>query len=197
MSDPREPHSLEQVVSRIEDAEEGNERVTMRQILHSLGSRSFAPLMLVPALVVISPVGGILGVPTAMAAVIALVATQLLAGRHSVWLPEFVLSKSVRRERLDKIAGFTNRAASYVDLLLARRLTVLVETPFDHVIAVLILVLCLTVPPLEALPFANAVSGAIIAAFSLALLAQDGLLAIIAAIATAAMVWFALSLPFI
>jgi len=194
MSDPREPHSLEQVVERIEEAEDGRARVTIRQILHSLGNRSFAPLMLVPALVVVSPVGGILGVPTVMAALIALVAVQLLAGRHSIWLPEFVLSKSIRSDRLDRMARFAGRAASYVDVLLTRRLSFLVARPFDRVIAAIILFLCFTMPPLEALPMTNAMSGAAIAAFSLALLAQDGLLAGLAAIVTAALILVAVLL---
>jgi len=190
MSESAEPHSLEQVVDRIDDAGGGGDRVAMRDVLEEFGQRSFGPLMLVPALVVVSPVGGIPGLPTVAAVLIALVAVQLLVGRDSIWLPAVLLRRTTKRDRLETVVGFAKEVAARVDAVIAPRLTVLVQSPFDRIIAILILALCSVMPPLEAVPFGNAATGAAISAFALALIARDGALVILAGAIMLAVGWF-------
>lgn len=60
------------------------------------------------------------------------------------------------------------------------RLISLTRPPFVGVAAVLCLLAALSVPPLEVVPFVGTVSCAAIAAFGLALIAQDGILGLIA-----------------
>jgi hypothetical protein len=193
MPEDSQPHNLEQVLDRVEDAADGTSRVSVEQVLESLGQRSFGPLMLVPSLIVISPVGGIPGLPTVLAVIIALVAVQMLVGRQSVWLPDFLLSRSISRDRLEKVSNFTMKVASYIDMVVSPRLTVLVTSPFDRVIAATILALCMLMPPLELIPFGNSTTGAAIGVFALALVARDGLLAAIAFVMTAGVIWLAVS----
>ena len=60
----------------------------------------------------------------------------------------------------------------------------------QKVAAVMILLLCLTVPPLEFLPFASSAPMLAIAAFGLALTVRDGLLMLIATALSVAAIGF-------
>lgn len=56
------------------------EQVSVADIQDEVGQRSFGPFLFVPALE-ISPVGGIPGLPTLLAVIVALFALQMLFGR--------------------------------------------------------------------------------------------------------------------
>ncbi|MEJ8573120.1 exopolysaccharide biosynthesis protein [Microbaculum marinum] len=193
MSEQSQPHNLEEVVERIDDAGNGTDRVSVADMIEALGKRSFGPLMLVPALIVFSPVGGIPGLPTVMAVIIALVAGQLLAGRKSVWLPRFLLSRSFGQTRLAQVSHFTMKGASYVDAVVGPRLTFLTDPPLDRLIAAFVIALCLVMPAMELIPFANSTTGAAISVFALAIVARDGLLALVAIAITGGVGWLGLS----
>lgn len=53
----------------------------------AFGKRSYGPFLLVPALIEISPVGGIPGMPTVLAATIIPFAALMVFGRKYIWLP--------------------------------------------------------------------------------------------------------------
>ena len=61
--DGRPDQSLADVLTAIAGAGY-DERVTVRNVAEALGRRSLAPLLLVPALVVVSPANSMLGVST-------------------------------------------------------------------------------------------------------------------------------------
>lgn len=188
------PHELSEVIDRIDEAGDGDDdsEVSVGEVLESLGSRSFGPALLVPALIVVSPLSGIVGLPSLMALIIALVAGQLVLGRDHIWLPQFLLKRSVSRKRLDKVTDFLMPAARVVDRIVTARLTVMADPPADRLLAAVVIVLCLMVPPLEMIPFINSVTNAAIAVFGLAIVARDGLLAIVALLLTAAVAWYGL-----
>lgn len=189
------PHELSEVIDRIDEAgDDGDDdsEVSVGEVLESLGSRSFGPALLVPALIVVSPLSGVVGLPSLMALIIALVAGQLVLGRKQIWLPRFLLNRSVSQKRLDKVTDFLMPAARVVDRIVTARLTVMADPPADRLLAAVVIVLCLMVPPLEMIPFINSVTNAAIAVFGLAIVARDGLLAIVALLLTAAVAWYGL-----
>ena len=59
-------------------------------------------------------------------------------------------------------------------------MTRFVRQPWPRIAAVMVMALCLTVPPLELVPFGSTAPMLAIAAFGLALLVRDGLLMIAA-----------------
>lgn len=71
--------------------------------------------------------------------------------------------------------------ARFVDKLIKPRLSWLTKPPFVQLAAAVCILVALTVPPLEVVPFGGTVSWAAIAAFGLALISHDGLLTLIAA----------------
>lgn len=178
-----EPSNLEELLDRLGDAENASsdEQVSVEDLVEATGRRSFAPLLLVAGLLVASPLSGIPGLPTFTAALVALIAVQLLLRRRSFWLPEWLLRRKFSQSKLDKALRFLRPPARWIDKLLRPRLTALTKGPFVLVIGVFCGLLALTMPPLEFVPFASSVVGTVLAIFGLALVSHDGLLVLLGA----------------
>lgn len=177
-----DPKNIGGILDRLEELAGQDDQVSLGKVTEALGSRSHGPFLLVPALIEISPVGGIPGVPTVLAAIIILFAGQLLIGRDHMWLPGFLARRSVSSDRTRKATGKLRPLARFMDRWFHGRLPKLTEGPAVRVAAALCILLACTVPPLEVLPFASSAPMLAIAAFGLALLVRDGLLMMIATV---------------
>lgn len=170
-----EPHSVGDVLDKLNElADQGDGEVG--GAVEALGSRSYGPLLLIPALIDISPVGGIPGLPTILALVIAICAVQMVIGRKHVWLPGFLARRTVSAHRVRKVADKSRGVARFLDRWFHDRLPALTKGPFVRATGVIVVLLCCTVPPLEILPFATTAPMAAIAAFGLAMMVRDGAL---------------------
>lgn len=181
-----EVKSVGDILDRIEAIAETDDRVELGKLVEALGSRSYGPFLLIPALIDISPVGGIPGLPTALGIVIILVSTQILFGRKHLWLPGFIERRSLSADRARKATAKLRGLARFVDRWFHGRYPRLTQGIFVKLAAAGCIVLALTVPPLELLPFATTVPMAAIATFGLALLVRDGLLMIVGVVLAAA-----------
>ena len=172
--------SLAEVVDQVTNAGSPGEAILVDDIVEAVGRRSFGPLIVVPGLIVLSPLSGMPGVPTLGGIAVLLIAGQMLLGRESIWLPQFIRCRSVGRDRMAKAGRFLMPVARFVDRFTRRRLVWLTEKPWSALIAASCVLIALAMPPLEAIIFANALTAAAISAFGLALVANDGLIAGIA-----------------
>jgi len=187
---PSEPSSLEELLDRLDEAAEDRLRVTLGMILATVGDRSFGPLLLLAGLVTLAPVvGDIPGMPTTMGLLVLLTAVQLLAGREHLWLPGWLLDRSVARAKLDKATDWLRRPARFIDRLMRPRLTVLVRGPGKYLIVLVCVVVAAAMPPMELVPFSANGAGAALTAFGLALIARDGLVALLALLVAGATFW--------
>ena len=169
--------SLQAVMNRLQAAGEGD-TVSVSDMLQAIGPRSFGPLMLVPALIILSPVSGIPTVPTFGAIIITLIALQLMIGRHHVWLPQWLLRRKLKRQALERAVRFLVPVARVVDRVTRPRLELFTRPPFRQLIALLCILVAATMPVLEPVPFMATSAAAIITLYALALVARDGLLAL-------------------
>jgi len=182
--------SIGEVVDGLQEVADKQDTVAIDDLLDTFGDRSFAPLMLILALVGISPVGGIPSVPTIIGLCIAVIAAQMAWGREHVWLPEFVTKRGVKSERLTRGKDKLDKVADVMDSIAKRRLKALASGPARRVVAGLIVMLCLALPVLEIVPFAAAAPFLAIAMLSLALMVRDGLVLLIGgAVALAALTY--------
>ena len=177
--------SLQQMLQQLCDAAT-DERVSVGTMLEAVGRRSFGPRVLLAGLVTLSPVGDIPGVPTMVAVLVLLLTTQLLWGRRSFWLPGWLLRKSIARSKMTKSIGWLERPAAFIDRFLRPRLSMFVEGFAVRVIATVSLLISLAMPVMEVIPFSASGAGAALTAFGLALIARDGLMALLALIFTVA-----------
>jgi hypothetical protein len=177
----QEPHDLSQLLDVIENVADEHSEVSFRQLYDAIGHRSFGPLLLVCGLIVLMPVvGDIPGVPTVMGAVVILIAGQLLAQRKQFWLPRRMLDASLRAPKVCKGVRWLRKPAAFVDKAVRPRLTRFVKKPWTYVIASIALVIGAAQPFMELVPFSANGAGAALTAFGLALIAHDGLVALIA-----------------
>ena len=179
------PTDLEELLEQLEAAGGRGKEISVREVRDAIGRRAFAPLLLLVSLVGFTPLGGIPGVPTALAVIVILVAGQVALSRRHLWAPAFVLDRQVEKRKLQKSARALKPFARWVDKVIRPRLTFLTEPPWSAVIAVTCVLIALTVPPFELVPFIDLPLWGAMVAFSLALFAHDGVLAIIAFILTA------------
>ncbi|MBO6718129.1 MAG: exopolysaccharide biosynthesis protein [Rhizobiaceae bacterium] len=174
-------HTLEALLDEIGSTERSDSTtVSVDDVLDKVGHRSFGPILFVPALIAFTPLGGVPGLPSALAVVVILVAGQMAVGTDSIWLPRMVRSRSIDSSRLASAVSYLRPVARVIDRLLKPRLLWLTGQPFVRLAAGFCILVALTIPPLEIVPFAGTVSWGAIAAFALALVFRDGLLALIA-----------------
>lgn len=183
-----EVHNLDGILRQLEYAadEVGDEgQVTVALVMETLGARSFGPLLLVPGLIGVSPIGAIPFLPAVMAAIVFLVSAQILIGMDHAWLPDALLRRSMAGKRMHQACRAIRPYVRIVDMLLWPRLSFLTRGPFLFVIAFLCLAVAIVQPVLEIVPLGGIPPNAAIAAFGLAVTAHDGLWALIAGVITA------------
>ena len=127
--------NLNGILDNLSDAGEQGERVAVAEVMETVGQRSFGPLLLVPGLIVLSPIAGIPGVGSAAGVVVLLIAGQLLIGCDSFWLPKFIRKRTVERRRIEKSVKTLRPVARVVDKVLRPRLDFLTRRPFTYVVA--------------------------------------------------------------
>lgn len=189
MNGNQEITNLEQLFERIGEAAKDEERVSLGLIVDVVGHRSFAPLWLVAGLVMFAPIiGDIPGVPVLMGVIVVLTAGQLLFRREHVWLPRWLLKRSVARDQLDKVLKRLQSPARFIDRLLRQRLTMFTHGVGVYVIAIVCTIIAAATPAMEFAPFSANVAGAALTAFALSLIAHDGLVALLAFLFTAGLI---------
>lgn len=175
------PKNFEQLLEQIATAADSDDRrITAGDILEAVGSRSFAPLLILTGALVTSPLSGIPLFPTTMALVVLLVSVQMVIGHRHFWLPHWLLSRTLDRDALLRALGGLQKPAIVVDRFLQPRMNYLVSGPSQFLIALICLIIGATMPVMELIPFSSSVAGAALCAYGLALVARDGLLALVA-----------------
>lgn len=190
----RHDAAVGKVLDQIEALAETKDRVALGEIVEALGSRSYGPFVLIPALIDISPIGSIPTLPTVLASAIILFAVQMLLGRTHMWLPGFLSRRSISAERIGKSMPSLRKMAKFLDRWFHGRIPAMTRGIWLRLSALCVIGLALTVPPLELLPLATTAPMAAIGAFGLALLVGDGLLMILAYLAASAAVAIGFSL---
>lgn len=180
-----EPQGVQEVLGELDELAADNERVCIGDVLDDFGRRSFGVFLLVPPLIELTPIGGVPGVPSFLALIIAITAGQLLLGKDHVWLPAFIQERSVSSRRLHRALIKLRGVAQWLDGYSHGRLERLTEGVWVRIAALVALLLCFLVPPLELIPFASTLGLLPTAAIGLALLVRDGAL-MAAALALAA-----------
>lgn len=179
-------NDLEDVLRELEDAAKRNgEKVSVDELVESFGRRSFGPLLLLAGLLGMTPVAAIPTAPTLIAVITLLISLQLLFGRKSIWIPKFLGRLSVKSERVHKAVRVAQKPARVADKIVRPRLEALTRPAADRLVGLACALVALCVPPLELLPFVAFIPSLAIFAFGLALVARDGLIALIGFLATA------------
>jgi len=179
------PVDLTRLLDRIEEAAAGTERLSTGEVIEAVGRRSFGPLLLVPGLVTLAPIiGDIPGVPTLMGVLVLLVSLQLLFGRAGFWLPHWLLERSVARDKVKRVIRWLRPAARFLDRISRPRLTRITHGLGVYAVALACVIIAAALPPMEFIPFSANLAGAALTLLGLALIAHDGLFALLGLLLT-------------
>lgn len=173
------------VLDHMDDKVRGD-KATVGNVIDAFGGRGYGPLLLSLALIELLPSGAIPGVPTLLAILVVLVAGQLVAGRSAPWIPNKLRKKGFSEEKFnaarDKLRPYTLK----MDKALKPRLGSLVSPLAQRLVGLVCVLLALTMPPLEVVPFASSIPSAAIGLLGVGLSARDGLFIALGLIMSAA-----------
>lgn len=194
MPETDQPDDVNEVLHRVEDAGDDRE-VSVGDIVQEIGNTAFGPLLLVPALILVTPASGIPGLPTVGSLLISLIAVQILLGRESLWLPGFLRRREMKKSRLDRAISFLRRPAGFIDRFTSERLVILTRWPWIALPAALCTLMVLVAPAFETVPFSVSIAGFAVALFALGMVARDGimiLLGLVVMAGTGYVIWTAI-----
>lgn len=174
----RDPDTLCEVIGQAR-GELGEHEAEVGRVVAAMGSASFIPVMLLPALLVLSPASGIPGLSSVCGLTIALIGAQMLFGRRHLWLPGWLLRRKLDGPKTDKALATLAKPAAWIDRHTGRRLLWLTRRPFDKIVLLACILAGGIMPALELLPFTSSILGAAISVMTLGLLVRDGLLVLI------------------
>lgn len=178
--------SLESVLAELQRAAKQNgAEVSVDEIIETFGQRSFGPIILLCGLLGMTPVSSIPTVPSILALITILVASQMVFGRKVIWIPRFIGRLSVTAAKLAKAVKVSETPARVVDRAIRPRLHVLTTPLADRLVALACVLVAVAVPPLELLPFAAFLPALAITAFGLGVVARDGVLVLAALLLSA------------
>ncbi|MEX5728225.1 hypothetical protein Ga0609869_001578 [Rhodovulum iodosum] len=152
--------------------------VSIRALFEALGTASYAPLMMAPALAVVSPLSGIPGFSSLCGITISIFAAQMAVRRRHVWAPRWLMQRRIRARQVRHAVDWLRRPAAWLERIARPRLAALVTPPLLRLLQVLCLVAGLAMPFLELVPFSSSLLGASVVMLSVAMLTKDGLLAL-------------------
>ena len=171
--------SVGDVVDRMEAAAEG-QTTSQGSIVAALGAASFLPVMMAPALAVVSPLSGVPVFSSICGLTIALVAAQQLVNRDHLWLPGWLMRRQVKSRNLRAATRWLRKPARFLDRHSRERLSFLVSRPFNWITVTASMLSGLAMPFLELVPFTSSILGGAVTLFALSLLVRDGLISAIA-----------------
>jgi len=99
-ADPQGDDQLSGLLDDLEALLDDRERVSLGEIIDTLGARGFGPLLVTLSAFLILPVGMIPGMPGLVAIVLALIGLQMLIGQKRLWAPVGVRNRTVSADLL-------------------------------------------------------------------------------------------------
>ncbi|OWY13411.1 exopolysaccharide synthesis protein [Thioclava sp. JM3] len=171
------PEAVPTMIERLQRLTEGQETITLGELTREIGSQGHAPLLMIAAIFMILPVGMIPGIGGALGTLVALIGFYTLLGRNGIWLPGFLAKREIPADRVRKAAERLRPAADWLRRHMHRRWEPLARGNVSiSAIAVILIVTGGSLLILGAIPVTVPLVGLPIAAFSLGILARDGVI---------------------
>lgn len=171
---PDDDKTLTHLLDSVEHAAAG-ETVSIADIMHEFGDRAITPLILIIALLLVSPLSGIPGTPTIAAILIVTLSLQALFGRRRLWLPQWLLRRELSALRVRQAVGWMRRPCAWIDRHSQQRLRFLTAGPMRWVTLLVCVLIPLSWPLLEILPFVTSFGAGTVSLMSLGLFTRDGI----------------------
>ena len=165
------------LVRKVEERADAGEAVSIGLVREIAGQRAAGPLLLLPALIVISPLSIIPGLPTMVGLNTILVAGQIALGRENFWLPKWLSERCISAKHAQTLLKFLKPVSRVADGVVRRRARFMTGPVMNRAGALVCVLVGCIMPLLEFIPFTSTWAASVIALYALAITARDGLLA--------------------
>lgn len=169
------PKPVQNILHRIRLASDGSS-VTVGKIVRAMDPSVQPVLLLLPALILVTPLSGIPGLSSLGGLTIALVALQILLGRSNIWLPDFVLRRQLPTARLTWSLARLDRFAAFIDARSVTRAEWLLGFPGRQLALTTCISCGVAMPFLELVPFSATTLAVVVSILAAGLLVRDGVL---------------------
>lgn len=166
--------SLTKLLDRIDKEEDESGTVSFRQLMERTGQNAITPLILLVAVLMVSPLSGVPGTPTVAALIIVTMTVQALSGRKRLWLPDFLMRRRIRSRYLHRAVAWLRRPCAFLDRHSQERLAFLAVGPMRWVTLGLCALIPLTWPLLEILPMVTSFGATVLSLLVFGLFTKDG-----------------------
>lgn len=177
-ADDTPPGPLSELINKLKQRTEQGEQVSIGLIQKIAGRRAAGPMLLLPALIVISPLSIVPGLPTMVGLNTILVAGQIALGRDRLWLPKWLKQRCIPAKYATKLLRFLAPVGKVADKIVKPRARLLTAAPLRRLGACICVGVGCVMPILEVIPFTSTWAASIIALYGLAITARDGFLAL-------------------
>ena len=188
MSSGGRAKNFQNLLNSLYDQTDG-EHVSLGDLLHIVGVRSFGPVILLLGFVSITPLTIVPGANWLIATVVLLFSVQLLFLRESPWLPRLLVETKFPRKYLKTAVESGMGAARVADRVTRPRFAFLTRIPFSIIPALGAVLAALITYPLGLVPFGPVAPGIALVLIGVGLTARDGLFLLLALFALAGSVW--------
>jgi hypothetical protein len=152
------------------------EKLSLFEIINKLEDAGFAFLMIMFCAPMLIPTPGMPGISQSFGAVLAILSWQIIVGRKTVWMPEFLGKKQLSKKTLDFVIDKIMPYIIKIERILKPRITWLAGDS-GRVLFGIIGLICV-IPIVLPFPFSNTLPAFAICFMALGLLERDGLFAI-------------------
>lgn len=148
-------------------------------LLHAFGRAALVPALIVPALLVVSPLSGIPLFSSLCGIAMVVIALQGAWGCERPWLPKILRNRTLPAEGTHKATRVMHKIARTLDAFTRQRLQILVVGPFKRLLFVICALAAACIPFLELVPMTSTLIGAGVLLVGIGILARDGIFAIV------------------
>lgn len=165
-------HSISDIFKKI-DRELTSDKISISDILEAVHERGFGMLILILSIPMALPIPVPPGINILLASPLILLTAQQAIGRHTIWLPKWMLGKTIKRTKLSSMIKTIIPWSQRFEKLAKPRIEFITLGMFSRLIGVLglIMALAICIP----LPLTNTVPSLGIALMSVGVIMRDGL----------------------
>ncbi|EIE51359.1 exopolysaccharide synthesis protein [Salipiger aestuarii] len=189
---PSEIRPVGDIVDRLDVAVERG-ALSVGTMIEEFGDSSFLPALMIPALLVVSPLSGIPLFSTACGLMIAFISAQMILARDHLWLPSRMMRLHIDQGHARTALKTLRCISNWLDRNARTRMRMMTSAPARSGLKLLCLLCGAAMPFLELVPFSSSLLGGAVVLMATALLARDGLFALAGSIAVLGAVFIPLT----
>lgn len=149
------------------------EEISLAYILEAVHERGFGFILFIIALPMALPIPVPPGVNILLASPLIILTAQQAIGRHTIWLPQKILNKSISRKKFESMIKACIPWIKRMEIVIRPRLGFMTHGIFSNFIGLFGLIMALSV--MTPLPLTNTVPSLGIALMAIGVIMRDGL----------------------